>query len=500
MGQADIRVLVGVLGNAEPTGASYLEISKKLQQIAKKISDSGAVKVKVGLNVAESRKAIETELKQMLSTVKVDWGGMVQPSQSSGSKSGKTSQQNQQRQQQEAYNKAVKQAIQLESNLVKLRAQYNQASKSSTASNLQKELTEQIAALEAQQAALKASFAGEAGSSTYGSNNSWSNVEQQVQASQQLAAAKLKVAKINDQLAQSEERSAKASAESATNSEAAKKKAESTALAYSKLAKRIAEDLQSVDNVGKRDVYNRLTDYYQQALNGAGGQGSAEGLKTLLKNYNDYMATVTKAGDVTETFSQTITRVFKEKFGYGVMATVAMMARQQLRQIYTNVVNIDTAMTELKKVTDETDAVYSSFLDNAATRAHALGTTIADVVTATADFARLGYSLDEASELADSAAVYKNVGDGITSISEASESIISTMKAFKVEAADAMSIVDKFNEVGNNFAISSQGIGEALLRSASALATANNDLDESIALVTAANSVVDFVPLNTATC
>lgn len=491
MGQADIRVLVGVLGNAEPTGASYLEISKKLQQIAKKISDSGAVKVKVGLNVAESRKAIETELKQMLSTVKVDWGGMVQPSQSSGSKSGKTSQQNQQRQQQEAYNKAVKQAIQLESNLVKLRAQYNQASKSSnakssTASNLQKELTEQIAALEAQQAALKASFAGEAGSSTYGSNNSWSNVEKQVQASQQLAAVKLKVAKINDQLAQSEERSAKASEASDA---ATARKAESTALAYSKLAKRIAEDLQKVDNVGKHDVTETLQKMYQQALLGAQGK-ETKPLKELLKNYNDYMATVTKAGDVTETFSQTITRVFKEKFGYGVMATVAMMARQQLRQVYTNVVNIDTAMTELKKVTDETDAVYSKFLDNAATRAHALGTTIADVVTATADFARLGYSLDEASELADSAAVYKNVGDGITSISEASESIISTMKAFKVEAADAMSIVDKFNEVGNNFAISSQGIGEALLRSASALATANNDLDESIALVTAANSVV----------
>ena len=42
----------------------------------------------------------------------------------------------------------------------------------------------------------------------------------------------------------------------------------------------------------------------------------------------------------------------------------------------------------------------------------------------------------------------------------------------------------------NNFAISSQGIGEALMRSAAALAQANNDLDKSIALVTAANNVV----------
>ena len=42
----------------------------------------------------------------------------------------------------------------------------------------------------------------------------------------------------------------------------------------------------------------------------------------------------------------------------------------------------------------------------------------------------------------------------------------------------------------NNFAISSGGIGEALQRSASSLAAANNTLDESIALITAANTVV----------
>lgn len=38
--------------------------------------------------------------------------------------------------------------------------------------------------------------------------------------------------------------------------------------------------------------------------------------------------------------------------------------------------------------------------------------------------------------------------------------------------------------------MTSAGIGEALTRSASSLAVANNSLDESIALITAANTVV----------
>lgn len=92
--------------------------------------------------------------------------------------------------------------------------------------------------------------------------------------------------------------------------------------------------------------------------------------------------------------------------------------------------------------------------------------------------------------MAKAASVYYNVGDDLADIGEASDSIISTMHGFGIEASNAMGIVDKFNEVGNNFAISSSGIGQALLRSASALSEAGNTIDESIGLITAANSVV----------
>ena len=64
------------------------------------------------------------------------------------------------------------------------------------------------------------------------------------------------------------------------------------------------------------------------------------------------------------------------------------------------------------------------------------------------------------------------------------------MQAFGVEAKDVMSIVDKFNTTGNKFAISSGGVGDALLNSAAALNAAGNSLDESIGLITAANTTI----------
>lgn len=172
------------------------------------------------------------------------------------------------------------------------------------------------------------------------------------------------------------------------------------------------------------------------------------------------------------------------------ISQIIMRLVGMIRKMVTAVKDIDTAMTELRKVTSETEVAYTQFLDKATVRAKTLGATVTDTVNATADFARLGYTLEASSRLADSALVYKNVGDGIESIGNASESVISTMQAFGIEAENSILIVDKFNEVGNNFAISAKGVGDALIRSASALASANNSLDESIALITAANSVV----------
>lgn len=197
-----------------------------------------------------------------------------------------------------------------------------------------------------------------------------------------------------------------------------------------------------------------------------------------------------ESGKDVDTLGQKFKKAFGDKLFYGITAALALLVRKYLKQMIEEVKAIDAAMTELKKVTDLTDASYERFLTKACARAKQLGATVSDTVNATADFARLGYGVEEASKLADAAIVYKNVGDGIESITQASESIISTMKAFNIEAQDAMLIVDKFNEVGNNFAISSTGIGEALLNSAAALAAGGNTLDDSIALITAANEVI----------
>lgn len=187
-------------------------------------------------------------------------------------------------------------------------------------------------------------------------------------------------------------------------------------------------------------------------------------------------------------FTTLMNDVKKFSTWFGVGGTVAMVVRN-IREMFTNVTELNTSMIELKKVTDETDSTYQTFLENSTAKAKKLGVTITDLIDATSSFARLGYSLDDSAQLGEIATMYANVGDEIESVDDAASSIISTVKAFDIDAEDSMSIIDKINEVSNSESISAGGLGEALQRSAAALATANNDLNESLALITAGNLV-----------
>lgn len=159
------------------------------------------------------------------------------------------------------------------------------------------------------------------------------------------------------------------------------------------------------------------------------------------------------------------------------------------RQGFDAVREIDTAMTELRKVSDASPSDITAYFDDAVESAKELGSSVNEMIGATADWQRMGYNLPDSRELGEVAILYKNVGDGID-VDTANESLTSTMQGFQLQAKDAMSVIDAFNEVSNNYAISSAGIGEALKRSAAAFNAANTDLNQAIALITAGNEIV----------
>lgn len=229
------------------------------------------------------------------------------------------------------------------------------------------------------------------------------------------------------------------------------------------------------------DEYNRLEEQFKSG----GFRTIEEANQAILK----FGARCEEAGVHVNTLADNIIGKLVDRLKYLAAFFLTTAIYSGAQKIYQSVLDIDTAMTELRKVTDATEAEYIQFMDGAIERANRLGTSVKEVVQASSDYARLGYTIDEASELADSAIVYKNVGDGLSGIDQATGHLISTMKAFGIEAEDAMRIVDVFNEVANNFPTSAADIGEGLQRSAASLSAAGNSLEESVAIFTAAQAI-----------
>lgn len=169
------------------------------------------------------------------------------------------------------------------------------------------------------------------------------------------------------------------------------------------------------------------------------------------------------------------------------VSSAVMLVLNQLRKMPQEVYAIDTAMTNLYKVTDETENKYIRFLDSASNSAHNLGRSISSLVDQTANWAKLGYDIDEASELAKISSIYANVGevDDDTAVSD----LVTAMKAFNIEASNSITIVDMLNKLGNEYATSAAALGDGLSRSASAMATSGTDLNKTLAMLTGGTEI-----------
>lgn len=147
---------------------------------------------------------------------------------------------------------------------------------------------------------------------------------------------------------------------------------------------------------------------------------------------------------------------------------------------------LNTALTEMRKVSEETTQSLKNYQNTTFDVANVVGTTAKQIQNSTADWMRLGESMSEAAESAKDANILFNVSE-FEGIDEATESLVSMSQAYK--DLDKMDIINVLNNIGNNYSISTDGLATALKDSASALVTANNDLNEAVSLTTAGNAI-----------
>lgn len=216
-------------------------------------------------------------------------------------------------------------------------------------------------------------------------------------------------------------------------------------------------------------------------------KGQFNDFNNSFKSITSEMQAIGKTGKNSfDDFKRAFGQIFQFAGAYGLIQNVAFEIPRQMIQ---SVQDINAAQIELRKVTSASEAQLSAYWDEAAVSAQKYGAAINEVINSTADWQRLGYSFDDSKQLSDLTTLIQRVGDNMTQESSSS-GMISTLQGFQLAADDAQRVVDVTNEIANTQPIDTAGIFEGLTRSASSMAAANNTFEETVALLTAADSVV----------
>ena len=162
-----------------------------------------------------------------------------------------------------------------------------------------------------------------------------------------------------------------------------------------------------------------------------------------------------------------------------------------IKEMASAVKEFDTALFEMRKVSSEPIDVLKEYQKESFEIGKSIGTDALSLQKSVADWMRLGETFENAKESAKVSNILLNVSE-FSSIDEATTALTSISAAYEdiKTGIDKMDIIDKLNAIGDNYAISTDGVATALQDSASALKTAGNDMNEALALITAGNTVV----------
>lgn len=202
---------------------------------------------------------------------------------------------------------------------------------------------------------------------------------------------------------------------------------------------------------------------------------SVRNLENSFKNVN------TSAGSLTTTMSNI--------FSYAIGGSLIYGLVNEVKEGVSSIVELDTALRDLRKVSSLTTQQLSEFTKEASKIGTEIGSSTQSVITATEYYSKLGYAIEEAKERAKNATIFSNVAD--MNIDDASKALITIQKGFDLNTLEDMTkIMDVANEVGNNYSSSSKDVADGLLRMGNALYEAGNSYEQAVGIFVAGNASI----------
>lgn len=153
--------------------------------------------------------------------------------------------------------------------------------------------------------------------------------------------------------------------------------------------------------------------------------------------------------------------------------------------------NVEFRMMEISRIMEEGTIDVQEYRDQLTQLAYDYGRSFDEVSSVTLNFARAGYSANDSLALTEKSLLALNTAE--LDASEATDGLISVMAQWGMDtgttaekAQNLSNIIDKINKTADNFPITSEGLLEALKRTSQGFNLAGATIDETIAMIVAA--------------
>lgn len=238
-----------------------------------------------------------------------------------------------------------------------------------------------------------------------------------------------------------------------------------------------------------KELRNRLAE-----LRASGGATTAQ-LNSLETEFKEVKLAAIGAGQVGKSFTDTFKAGFRSISNYVSISSILYQSISGLKQMYQNVVKIDTALTGLYRVTNLSASEYKNLYDEMTNSAQKYGATLSDIIDGTTTWVKLGFDANTSEKLSEITAMYQHVTD--LDVNTATTNLVTAYKGFQSDLDSEYKTADKaieyisdiYDKLGNEYAVSAADVGNAISRSASALQMAGADLAQSSAMATGITEV-----------
>lgn len=212
------------------------------------------------------------------------------------------------------------------------------------------------------------------------------------------------------------------------------------------------------------------------------GQQVAPTVRTISDNIEKTSNSANKLGSSLGNAISQLARFYLASLPIRAMTQVVSEATEAVK-------DFDAAITEMGKVTDYSGEQLRQYTVDLGKLGAEVARTRTEMTEAATGWLKAGYSEEDAAKLAKYSSLLQNTADEELSAADATSILVSQLKAYHMEADEAIKVTDIINKVSAEQAVSSSDIAKGLTIASASMSTFGNNIEKTTALLTAGTTI-----------